>query len=459
MSALFGKQGVRGLINVDITPERAMRLAMSYGTLLRKDAAVTASRDTHAASRVFKRAMIAGLNATGVSVRDLQAVPVAVNRFDLKSGNSAGGIHVRVSPDDPEEIEILFAEPPGVPIDVRTERKIENYFHREDFRRAFPDEMGAISYPPRLVESYLGSLVEAWDGDLIRRRALRLVVDYSYSPASLLLGAVLDKLGVEVMSLNVYADESRTFRIDERLPLEIEKVRRLVGAMGADLGVIFDPAAEHLFVVDETGEAVPDEVLLLLLLRHVCQQTGSGTVALPPFVTRHAEEVATACGVSVRRTRSDDAALLAEATAPGVIFAATLGGGYVFPDFVASMDATFTLGKVLELVAADALPLSELAAGMPRVHKAHRAVPCPWHVKGAVMRRMVEVLKHERVSLVDGIMVSIGEARWVQILPDADDPLFHLYAEGESPEDAAALVETYRHRLEAVIEERASAEE
>ena len=458
MSALFGKQGVRGLINVDITPERAMRLAMSYGTLLRKDAAVTASRDTHAASRVFKRAMIAGLNATGVSVRDLQAVPVAVNRFDLKSGNSAGGIHVRVRPDDPEEIEILFAEPPGVPIDVRTQRKIENYFHREDFRRAFPDEMGAITYPPRLVESYLGSLVDAWDSGLIRARSLRLVIDYAYSPASLLLGTVLDKLGVEVMTLNAYADESRTFRIQEQLPLEIEKVRRLVGAMGADLGVIFDPAAEHLFVVDENGDAVADEVLLLLLLRHVCTHRDPGTVVLPPFITRHAEEVATACGVSVRRTHSDDAALMAEATAPGVIFAATLGGGYVFPDFVASMDATFTLGKVLELVAAGPATLSELAAMMPRVHKGHQVVPCPWNVKGAVMRRMVEVLKHEQLSLVDGIMVAIDATRWVQILPDADDPVFHLYAEGESPEDAAALIETYGHRLEAVIDERSSAE-
>ena len=71
------------------------------------------------------------------------------------------------------------------------------------------------------------------------------------------------------------------------------------------------------------------------------------------------------------------------------------------------------------------------------------------------MRRMVEALKHEQVSLVDGIMVTVDETRWVQILPDADDPVFHLYAEGRESEDAAALIETYRHRLEVVIEERA----
>ncbi len=72
MSTLFGRNGIRGLINVDITPETAIRLAMSYGTLLSKDAVVTTSRDSHPASRVLKRAVIAGLNASGINVRDLQ---------------------------------------------------------------------------------------------------------------------------------------------------------------------------------------------------------------------------------------------------------------------------------------------------------------------------------------------------------------------------------------------------
>jgi mannose-1-phosphate guanylyltransferase/phosphomannomutase len=72
---------------------------------------------------------------------------------------------------------------------------------------------------------------------------------------------------------------------------------------------------------------------------------------------------------------------------------------------------------------------------------------------------MIETLKHEQVSLVDGIMVAVDETRWVQILPDADDPVFHLYAEGEESEDAAALIETYGRRLEAIIEERGSADE
>jgi mannose-1-phosphate guanylyltransferase/phosphomannomutase len=458
LSALFGRNGVRGLINVDITPERVMRLAMSYGTLLRKGSSVTTSRDAHPASRVMKRAMIAGLTATGVNVRDLRVAPVSINRFDIKTGGSVGGIHIRLSPHDPEEIEILFAEPPGVPLDVKTERKIENYFHREDFRRAFYDEMGTIVFPPRLHEMYVGSLLQALEEERIESRSMRIVVDYSYSAASRLLAGILERLGVEILSVNAFSDGSPAGRFSERLPEAVQRVRRLVEAMEADLGVILDPGAEHLFVLDDRGHLIEDEQLLLLLLQHTCREKGPGNVVLPLHLTHKADTVAGECGSTVHRTRSSDAHLMAEAARPQTIFAATVGGGYIFPSFLPSMDALLTLGKVLELTATAGRPLSELRGAVPLVHVLHEAVSCPWQVKGAVMRFMVEELKSEDVSLVDGIKVAIAGDEWVQFLPDADDPLFHIYAEAADAERAQEILLAYKERLTAVIEERRLAE-
>ncbi len=167
-STLFGRNGVRGLANVDVTPEMAMRLAMSYGTLISKGSYVTTSRDTHQACRVFKRAIISGLNSTGVNVRDLTTAPLAVNRFDIKSGNAVGGIHVQMSLENPEHIEILFSEAPGVPLDGKRERAIENHYFREDFRRAAFEEMGQVVYPPRVIETYTNSLLENWNTVAIR---------------------------------------------------------------------------------------------------------------------------------------------------------------------------------------------------------------------------------------------------------------------------------------------------
>jgi len=83
---LIGKDGMAGLINVDITAELALKMAMAYGTVLKKGARVCTSRDAHPASRVIKRAIISGLNSTGVVVRDLRVASSAINRFEVKNG-------------------------------------------------------------------------------------------------------------------------------------------------------------------------------------------------------------------------------------------------------------------------------------------------------------------------------------------------------------------------------------
>ena len=252
-STLFGRNGVRGLANVDVTPEMAMRLAMSYGTLITQGSHVTTSRDTHHACRVFKRAIISGLNATGVNVRDLTVATSAINRFDIKSGSAVGGIHVQLSLDNPEQIEILFSESPGVPVDGKRERAIENLYFREDFRRAPYDEMGVVLYPPRAIETYTNSLLENWNTVAIRGRQPRLVLDYSSSAPAFFFSSTLEKLGVETISINnTSAGRKRSSFVDV-LPGAATRVGEMVRAMEADLGVILDPGAEYLYALDEKG--------------------------------------------------------------------------------------------------------------------------------------------------------------------------------------------------------------
>lgn len=448
-SALFGKTGVRGLVNVDITPEKAMRLAMSYGTLLSKGASVTTSRDVHPASRVLKRAIIAGLNSAGVSVRDLEVVPVAVTRFDLQGGNAAGGIHVRMCPDDPEAVEILFAEPPGVPITGKRERSIENYYHREDFRRAFLDEIGTISYPARVTEGYQLACLEGWRVADINRRHLRVAVDYAGSAAGSLLSGLIDQLDVEVLALS----QGRPVATDGD---PLERVGRLVRAMEADLGLVFDAGAERLMVLDELGHVIPGDVLLMLLAVQACREHGPGVVALPLNVTELVAELVMGNGSRVIRTKVAAAALMEEASKADTIFAGDTTGAVIFPRFSPSTDAVYAFGKVLELVSGGVERLSELAADMPVSHVAHMTVGCPWHLKGTIMRLTVEGHKEAEVSLVDGIKVTFGERTWVQILPDADDPLFHVYAEGTTEESAQELARVHSDELEELIARRSA---
>src|SRR6266498_3699734 len=154
--SLFDEHGVSGLANVDVTPELALRVAMAFGSTLRKGSRVTLGRDASRVSRAFKRALVAGLNATGVTCADLELAFAPAVRFSATKAGTSGGVYVRTSPRDSQSIELAIFADDGCDLDEGARRKLERTYNREEFRRAFGREMGELRYPPR------GSAASSW---------------------------------------------------------------------------------------------------------------------------------------------------------------------------------------------------------------------------------------------------------------------------------------------------------
>jgi mannose-1-phosphate guanylyltransferase / phosphomannomutase len=448
ITTLFGRDDVSGLVNVDITPDVATRLAMAYGTTLARGARVVASRDAHPASRMIKRAMLSGLASTGVNVSDLRISMPAVNRHQLKIDERAGGLHVNVSATDPELIRIAFFESPGILVSDATLKSIERAYSRQEFRRVSAAEIGRMSYPSRATESYAQDLLETLDVQAIRERGFRLVLNYAYSPASLVAPAMIGELGAELIAVNAFVEpEVRLMPTREE---GLDETGRIVRAVGADVGILMDIAAERIWLLDENGTPIDAETSLLLFLRELSRQATEGSLLVPIIETQKVEEVVNGTDGRLGRTKASLHALLSAATEEGVVFAGASGGGYVFPDFLAAYDALASTGKVLEILARADRPLSELTAGLPRSTLVHREAPCPWSMKGTVMRRLIEELKGMDTDHTDGIKV-FEDHGWVQMLPDPDQPLVHIYAEGSTRQESARLEAKYRAMLDEIL--------
>ncbi|HET8606112.1 MAG TPA: sugar phosphate nucleotidyltransferase [Gaiellaceae bacterium] len=452
-SRLFGRDVVTGLINVDLTPEVAVRLAASLGTALKAGARVVASREAPAACRMIKRAMLSGLVSTGIEVSDLRTLPAAVARHVLKTEGYEAGFHVGVSPGDPEVVRIQFFESPGIELTPALQKEVEKHFTRRELRRASIDRVGSIEYPARVRESYAHDMLSALDRGAIRNRGFRIVVDYGQSSASYVLPLVLGSLGVEAVTAHAIAgDESHPEPM--RLSETVGQAKRLVKAVGADLGAVFDRAAERLHLVDEAGREIGVDRALLLYLRLLAGSGREGRVALPVTVTSQADRILEGSGIEIVRTPGSVAELTKASAEDGVIFGGSVGGGYVWPRFLPAYDAMASLCGLLELLAPLDRPLSELVADLPEATLVHRQVQCPWALKGQVMRILNERLADRELDLTDGIKL-FDERGWVQVLPDPDEPVVHVYAEGATAEDSEAL----EGELHALIEEAMGREE
>jgi mannose-1-phosphate guanylyltransferase / phosphomannomutase len=447
ITTLFTRDGVSGLVNVDITPDVAARLGMAFGTVLPKGGRVVTSRDAHPASRMIKRAIISGLVAAGSLVSDLRVALPAVNRHEMKTDDRARGLHVRLAGGDFDVVQVQFFEPPGIMAGDATVKSIERCYSRQEFRRVGTGEIGSLAYPTRATESYVQELLSALDRGAIAEAGLRLALDYSYSAASLVMPAMIGDLGVEMVALNAFVEASPDSRGADP-GRALRDTGQLVVAMGADLGIVMDNAAERIWLIDEHGEPIDAQTTLLLLLRELSAASERGALMVPITETGLVERV-TAAG-RVRRTKASLQSLLAAAAEGDVIFAGASGGGYVFPEFLPAYDAVMSIGKVLEVVARSGRPLAELVADLPRSTLVRRSVNCPWSLKGVAMRRLIESVKGMRVDHTDGIKVFEDDG-WVQVIPDPDEPVFHIWAEGDDEEDSERLEQKYREMLEEIV--------
>ncbi len=444
---VFAQDGVVGLVNVDLTPEVALRVGAALGTALKRGARVVASRESAPAYRMIKRALISGLNSTGVQVADLRTLPAPVGKHLLKTQNYDAAFHVGASTTDPEAVQIRLFERPGVALSAAMQKEIEKHFTRQELRRVPFGAVGSITYPARARESYATDLLGDLDVAAIRERGFRIVVDYGFSGGSFLLPLVFGELGVEAVTAHAF--ESDIGSVPGRFGATLDYAQRLVEAVNADFGAVFDRSAERLFLIDETGREVrPDQALLLYL--HLLTLGTVGKVAVPITATSQVEEVV-GDKLEVVRTPATLAGLTQAAADDGVVFAGAPGGGYVFPGFLPAYDASASLCKLLELLAPVELPLSKLVAALPRPTLIHRQLQCPWALKGTVMRVLNERFADANVDLRDGIKI-FDERGWVQVLPDADEPLVHLYAEGDSAEDSEDLETELRLLVTDVIE-------
>jgi mannose-1-phosphate guanylyltransferase/phosphomannomutase len=455
-SRLFQRDVVSGLVEVDLTPEIAVRLGASLGTMLEPGATVVSSRGASTAARAIKRAMITGLNSTGVTVADLRIVPAAVARHLLKTEGYAAGFHVGTSTADPELVQIRFFEQPGIQLTPALQKEIEKHFFRHDFRRVPAGELGDLEYPVRVGEAYVNDLLRGLDVRTIRERGFRIVVDYGYSAASAVLPMLLGPLQVEAVSAHgVPTGESVPGGAELREL--IGQAKGLVRAVGADLGVVFDRAAERLYLVDERAREIAVEQALLLFVRLLSRNDKRGKLAFPVTVTSQVDALAEGSGLEVIRTPASLAELTKTASEDGVIFAGALSGGYVFPEFLPAYDAIASLCKLLELLAPEQLPLSQLVSGLPQSTLVHRQLPCAWALKGLVMRVLAERLKDRELELLDGVKL-FDDRGWVQVLPDPDEPVLHIYAEGETAEASSELEEELRSLVEDVLMQGQEAE-
>jgi mannose-1-phosphate guanylyltransferase/phosphomannomutase len=443
---LFSQRGVQGLANIDITPEFSVKLGAAYGSTLPPGADVTVSRDQRSISRMVARSLAAGLMSVGINVQDLEATAIPVSRLIIPTLSVAGGLHVRLHPDRLDYLLIEFFDVRGINISKTQEKKIESAYFKEDLRRANISEIGNISHVQG-VDLYNNAFQHHLNLDTMRGSG-KVVIDYAYAVSGAVLPLLLAKFGVDAVVLNASLSQTAP-NSGERKTL-LNQLGRVVAALEATFGVQVSAHGEQLILVDETGAIIRGDLLTALMVHLSLKSYPGGTVIVPVHASSAVEELARRHGGKVKRTKANPTDLM---EACQKLSHVVLGGsgdmGFIFPELHAGFDAMFCVAKLIEMLGREQRPLSHIRQQLPRVFRGSDTVRCPWGAKGGLMRHILETHQGDKLDTEDGVRIYNSRSDdWMLILPDAGEPVVHIYANSNDRNWVDTNIQDYRQLVQ-----------
>ncbi len=431
---LFGRDGISGVVNLDITPEMVTKLAAAYGTSVGEGGRVTLSCDDRKASRMLKEAARAGLLSVGINVLDLGISVTPVTRFAVGRLDVRGGMHIQLSPADSGFIQIKFFDEKGLSLTRDRERSIEQVYYREEYKRPAGINIGETTISDGFAAVYRDALLKRMDTKAFQARKFRILLAYPSNWLYNFLVPLLQELYCEVITVTSAGREPQVLPgLQEKAEVIGSKVRET----GADLGAAMDANAENLILFDRQGRMIAEEMLLALTSAVIFRTEKGATVAVPVTAPSVIEKLAARYKGKVQRTKTSPRALM-EALSRS-------REGRDDP-FIFSFDAVSSLLNILDFLAVSAADLRELVDSIPPFYLHKCEVDCSWGDKGAVMRRLIEETCDCDVELLDGIKVR-HEQGWALVLPDSERPVYRIYGEGYNAEAAEELTNMYTEKI------------
>jgi mannose-1-phosphate guanylyltransferase / phosphomannomutase len=454
---LFGQRGVQGLANIDITPEFAVKLGAAYGSTLKPGSKVAVSRDQRNVSRMVTRSLIAGLMSVGIDIQNLDATALPIARTIIPAMKVIGGIHVRVHPDRPDYILIEFMDAKGINLSKSKEKKIEGAYFKEDMRRSQIHEIGDVAYPSQVADAYCTAFEKFLNIDSIRHSRAKVVIDYVYAVSGAVLPQMLDNFGADAVVLNASLNKTTMSAMNREALLT--QLGHVVEALKANFGVQVTANGEQLILVDESGMPIRGEMLTALMVDMMLTANPRGTVVVPVHASSAVEQIARRHDGRVIRTKANPTALMEACHQnPNVVLGGSGETGFIFPELHPGFDAMFCIAKLIEMLTIQERSLASVRSELPRViHKTY-TMRCPWTVKGSLMRYLVETHPAQNLELIDGVKICQPyDDSWILMLPDASEPLVHLYINSNDREWVDDTLRDYRARVQMFVEKEEEA--
>jgi len=447
---LFGTNGIRGVVNEELTPQIAVQIGAAIGSYFRRGNLLV-GYDSRTSSPLLSRAVIGGLNSVGCDVLDAGMAPTPAVQFWVRNHGINGGIMITGSHNPPKYNGIKVIWDDGIELSHEQEVEIEDIYFNRKTRPAKWNSLGKTRGVNNIVHEYVAAVREHVDFAAINKKRYHVVVDAANSVASLAAPRLLKELGCKVTTINANLNGAFPGRLPEPNPENLRGFASTVKALGADLGVAYDSDADRSIFVDEKGNVISGDASFALIEESFLEKHPGEKVVTSVSSSRLIKDVADAHGGLVVWTKVGSVTVSRTMQRIGAKLGGEEYGGIFYGPHQPVRDGAMAVAMVLEILTETRGRLSSLVGELPRYYVQSARVACPERLKQRVMEELMEQTKAFQVDTVDGVKVWFEDKSGILVRPSGTESVFRLYAEAKTAVRAERLVKEYSSRVRGMI--------
>ena len=436
---LFGTSGIRGIPNVDFTPEQVMKLGLALTNLTNGDK-IAIGFDTRLTNLWMSCLLSAGILAGGAEVNNFGLIPTPVLAFLTSKTNCKAGAMITASHNPPEYNGVKIFNGDGMAFNHALEEKIEDLMEL-NLDRVDSKEIKNVNWI-NCADRYAEMVKES----LTLKHEWNVVIDPGCGAAYSLGPNLFRELGCKVFTINAQPDGFFPGRKPEPTSESLNLLSKMVTETNANAGVAYDGDADRMALIDETGKFVSMDQLIAAYGARLVSLKNKKKIVVPIDASMCIEESIEAVGGNVVRTAVGDVNVAESVVKNNATLGAETSGAWINPEYSLCPDGILSSLLVIAEISSQKInsTLSKFISLAPRYPILRSKINCSKNLHSKVM----ELLKSELFNLmpeksdiqtIDGIRVASKE-EWILVRPSGTEPVIRTTIEAKNEEKVESLM-------------------
>ncbi len=431
----LGNAGMRGVVGVGLTVERAIDFASAFGTMT-DGGRILVGFDTRASSNMMYHAVTSALMGCGCSVLDAGIVPAGVIHFLTPKLKAEGALLIGGGHQPMGWNAAIPIAQDGSYLNFIQLQELFDIYRSHQYRQATWDQIKPLEkLPADFVDVYLDALCEVIDVEAIRKADFTIVADFCNGSGSVVADKFAERLGVRMIAINRIFSGILPHEAEPR-PRSASQVQSIIGPLKADAGFVFNSDVSRVSLVSDVGEALSEEYTAPLLVNYLMDGKAGIRIVTNICSTRSLDDVVARHGGELYKTRVGQAGVIDRMAEVGALIACEGSGSLTTDKWVRGFDGFYMMGLALEYMAVSGRKLSELATEIPRYHIVKSIIHCQASHAYSLIRAVMRDLKAEaRVTENDGVRLEWDDG-WVSLRAASTDSVIRMISEANTREKA-----------------------